>query len=170
MVLLVVNRDTYVLIFWNLYISSCNHHYTEPVPPPTTVDPYGYCPTGWEAYNGNCYRFDADKRAQYWDAAQYECQTDFGSHLASINDGDENAFITQHVLETFGQANIWIGLRREGGEYIKWRNREQMWPAPPKSGTSRMRLFWDIRYLNFKGGNWSDGQIWGFSVFAILQS
>ena len=52
-----------------------------------------------------------------WDSAQYTCQTDFGSSLASIHDSEENLFIMHYALDTWGAGNIWIGLRRD--EYGK---------------------------------------------------
>ena len=47
---------------------------------------------------------------------------------------------------------------------------KRMWPAPTKPGTSHMGLIWNIGHWNIKGENWSEGQIWGFGVFAIFDS
>ena len=87
-------------------------------PPEPTIDPNGYCPTGWIEWRGSCYKFDTSRSAMTWDSAQYTCQTDFGSSLASVVDSEENLFIMHYALDTWGAGNIWIGLRRN--EYGKF--------------------------------------------------
>ncbi|XP_072020013.1 LOW QUALITY PROTEIN: uncharacterized protein [Amphiura filiformis] len=97
----------------------------ETVPTPPTIDPNGYCPSGWEEWRGSCYKFDRENRAETWDAAQYGCQTDFGSSLASIHDDDENLFVMHYAMDAFGtDSSIWIGLRRHMYGYFEWANRE----------------------------------------------
>ena len=57
------------------------------------------CNPDWLWYKGNCYYFEFSKIAQ-WQDAENSC-VKMGGHLASILDGDENAFVSGWLFQTF---------------------------------------------------------------------
>ncbi|XP_072014914.1 macrophage mannose receptor 1-like [Amphiura filiformis] len=86
--------------------------YTQAVQPPTPTPPSGNCPNGWDRFNDHCYLFDESLSLRSFDAASYQCQSQFGARLASVHNSDELEFIRQRAGATFTVSSIWIGMQR----------------------------------------------------------
>ncbi|XP_077993134.1 macrophage mannose receptor 1-like [Glandiceps talaboti] len=72
----------------------------------------GSCPTGWSLHGDYCYLFETIKTMPYA-GAENKCES-YGGTLASIEDGDEQSFLSGRMdnIRTF----MWIGLHDRGTE------------------------------------------------------
>ncbi len=64
-------------------------------------------------FNGHYYR--VVNESMYWDEAESDCEFE-GGHLATINSGDEQAFIMDLIEDTGRKYNFWLGGTDEGHE------------------------------------------------------
>ncbi|RWS02670.1 C-type lectin domain family 4 member G-like isoform X2 [Leptotrombidium deliense] len=60
------------------------------------------CPQKWIRFNGNCYLFDLKTSTFYQN--EERCKS-FGGYVVSINNEDENKFVTSKLKKT----SFWIG-------------------------------------------------------------
>ena len=58
-------------------------------------------------FNGNCYKYQSTKVS--WQEAENACKEMGGSHLVSINDGMEQAFVYTRIKT----KSAWIGLNNK---------------------------------------------------------
>lgn len=90
--------------------------------PPLSGCQAGLCIPGWTSYNSRCYAVSDQATGQLRrDVAAASCRTK-GGQLATINDGAENAFLTEITGLTSAMTpaeaivGYWIGARRTGGD------------------------------------------------------
>ncbi|XP_077781386.1 uncharacterized protein LOC114591959 [Podarcis muralis] len=76
------------------------------------------CPAGWIVYGGKCYFFSEEERN--WASAQSFCISQ-GSSLAKIQNELEKVF----MLRFKGEADHWIGLRKDFNDTWIWADRSE---------------------------------------------
>ena len=79
------------------------------------------CPEDFISYNEGCYGFITKDKT--WSEAQSYCnEIDTGFYsLVTINDQNENDFLTKHIKENYPEVRpFWIGLKEDGtkGQYV----------------------------------------------------
>ncbi|KAJ8007590.1 hypothetical protein DPEC_G00095610 [Dallia pectoralis] len=72
-----------------------------------TTSQANQCPSGWESYNGSCYKLYEDKLT--WEQSQYACIHE-GGHLVIIESLQEQEFIRKKVGNTDITNGYWIGM------------------------------------------------------------
>ena len=113
------------------------------------------CPSGWDLFQGNCYRL-FDHKVYYYDAMVGCADSISGqSNLASIHSADENAF-----LKTFVSAYdyVWIGFNDLDNENsFQWTDRSAVdytnWAAGQPDNLNDS----DCVFL-LPDGTWDDGE------------
>ena len=49
-----------------------------------------------------------------WDEGQYNCQSDYGSHLVYIHDQAEAEWVATQARDVYGSSMwVWLGLQRD---------------------------------------------------------
>jgi len=112
------------------------------------------CPSGWSAYNGNCYKFVS--KAKSFSEAEGYCNSIWDAHLASIHSAGENQFIYDSYGGQAG-GDIWIGGKRQGDSFA-WLDGTpwdyQNWS--PNNPSHRHEECAEIFALNYYPSNWND--------------
>jgi len=71
------------------------------------VNMWARCPTGWDGFSGNCYKYEKEKMD--WADAERVCLA-LGANLASIHSAGENKFIHELILSNAGKPKeSWVG-------------------------------------------------------------
>ncbi|XP_071824781.1 macrophage mannose receptor 1-like isoform X2 [Apostichopus japonicus] len=87
----------------------CKARTGDPIYTITPNLPVGNCPAGWNLFGNSCYYSDTSRAD--WVTSEAYCVSN-GAHLVSINDGDEQSYISTRVGGI--GVNSWIGLRDLG--------------------------------------------------------
>ncbi|XP_072021157.1 lymphocyte antigen 75-like [Amphiura filiformis] len=127
--------------------------YSQESPPAPTTPETGYCPDGWEYFNGFCYHFDPDARAMSWENAQQECQDNFGTDLVSVHSHAEQEYVMSMASSLYSASTLWLGMQADSDgsfmwiddslvDYVKWNSGQ-----PSMSHCVEMSLH--------HGGEWS---------------
>ncbi|XP_066982679.1 macrophage mannose receptor 1-like isoform X2 [Macrobrachium rosenbergii] len=86
-----------------------------PPSPPSPPDPI--CPSGWTAFNRHCYYFN--NSTDTWNGAKSWCESNLNSNLASVENADENDFLTGMAASM--NLDLWLGLHDdEAGANWHW--------------------------------------------------
>jgi len=117
----------------------------DPVVPENTADNHLGCEPGWVWYKDNCYFFESTT-TKTWDQAEEIC-VQSGGHLASIGDGNENAFVAAHATQIswiggndLGHQGTWVWADGTPVTFTNW------YPGEPNDSGRTMRLWPDKDY------------------------
>ncbi|KAG9511106.1 Contactin, partial [Fragariocoptes setiger] len=91
------------------------------------------CPRGWIGFGQSCYRFVRWPQENIYNATLY-CQS-FGSRLVSVNNFEENAFLSDWLQQNDPYKRLWLtGASNEGqnvwgwaGDYSNFINTNDLW-------------------------------------------
>ena len=100
------DADCYGL-FGYICKTQANIIHNAPPPSPKCDDVPEIAEYKFTKFNGNCYKYQSSKLS--WQDAENACQAMGGSHLVSINEGMEQAFVFTRI----NTKSAWIGLNNK---------------------------------------------------------
>lgn len=104
------------------------------------------CPDGWTKFNEHCYFYNILRKP--WNQAQSTCEN-FGGHLASIQDIEEDQFIAMFINNSRSIANDWSVNYTWIGATDQYKEGTWVWVTGQPIGADS--------YSNWRGGGPSNG-------------
>nr|XP_034985129.1 macrophage mannose receptor 1-like isoform X2 [Zootoca vivipara] len=129
---------------------------------PTTPEPLGGCPQGWDFFGNKCFQLFGlhEEERKNWSAAQAACQ-DLGGNLASIPNKVVQAFLTLHLKSA--STDPWIGLSNtfSQGAFV-WKDKSDVYYTNwakgfPLGNYGKTVCVFMMKEPEREAGNWRSG-------------